>query len=270
RRMLYEIRPACSLVGAAAEAFTEEEFEDLLQLAKLEPRSLERRIAHAPFFTRREYPDMPMPANRRAALFHRFGGYGITLATRLIRDGVQATDDLRDALADLSGLADLRKLLLNHFGNRRDLIKLRRVIDQVRALPMRLDAHLAGPERVALADAVAEVERLALNEHAFQELTVLQHHYDGRLGLSAQQVTELLRVTGEHGQHITARLGLPAQASVAEMAEHARHRLAYWSQTAADPTADGGSREVSRLLQRSYERILHHIERARLHLEMSL
>ncbi|MFF2348254.1 dynamin family protein [Kitasatospora sp. NPDC058115] len=262
-RLMYDLRPLCSLVGAAAGQLTEADHADLAELATVEPALLARRAARGPYFTTRPYPDLPVPADRRAHLFGLLAGYGLTLACGLIRDGVEDLPTLRAELDRRSGLADFRRLLADHFGARADLIKLRRIVDRARTLPDTLAADLLPPDppsaarlRAAVDRAVGRFVDLEVQQHAFRELTVLRDCYDGRLtGLSADDLLELRRVIGEFGTTTAARLGLPEAASRPALRRHALARLAHWSTLTADPTFAGPTRRACQVLRRSYERL---------------
>lgn len=268
RRLLYELRPLCSLVGAAAGTCTEVDLADLTELARLDPGLLARQVARAPLFTTRDYPDLPVPVARRRALFDRFGGYGIVLACSLVRQGVDDLATLQAELDQRSGLAGFRRLLVDHFGNRADLITLKGLIEQVRALPRRLGDGLDPYDTRRLVQAVRAFEQLALNEHAFTELDVLRGYYDGLIDFDPPEVAELLAVTGEHGTSVADRLGLPASAGLTEMRTRAQERLAYWSLVTADPALPGRTATAARVVRRSYDRFVHHIGRAVQELEM--
>lgn len=266
RRLLYDVKPVCSLVGAAAGACGEEHLEALRLLAKVPEKTLAARVSRGPFFCTREYADLPLPAARRKPLFDLLGAWGIVLATRLVREGVDSLDQLRDQLLARSGMSDLREVVGAHFGNRAYLIKLQHVIDKVRGLPREVGGQ--GSMADAVAAVVNDFERLALNEPAFAELTVLRHHYNGRLQFGDREVEELLRVTGEHGVWITDRLGLASDATLDDMYATARQRLDHWARLTTDPTLYGETKASAHTLRRSYERLVFHVGEARRHLEL--
>jgi hypothetical protein len=110
--------------------------------------------------------------------------------------------------------------------------------------------------------AVAEVTKLGFAEHAFAELAVLHHHYDGGLELTAAEAAELLRVTGEQGTSPAARLGLPEGAGADDLLRRARARLAVWASYTADPSHSGPTRRAGQSIQRSYELIIAEITAA--------
>ncbi|MEV7176475.1 hypothetical protein [Kitasatospora sp. NPDC093679] len=259
-RLMYDLRPVCSLVGAAAGQLTEQDFADLTALAAVEPALLAKRAARGPYFTTRPYPDLPVPADRRARLFGLLAGYGLTLACGLVRDGVHRLPELRTELDRRSGLADFRLLLADHFGARADLLKLRRIVDRAHTLPALLppatDAA-AARDRAAVDRAVGRFVDLEVQQHAFRELTVLRDCYDGRLtGLSDPDRLELRRVAGEYGTDPAARLGLPAGTPRPELHHRAVTRLAHWAAMTAEPAHSGPDRRACQVLRRSLERLV--------------
>ncbi|MGD0705840.1 MAG: dynamin family protein [Trebonia sp.] len=255
-RLLFELRPVASLVGAGAATLTEDEYGDLAALARLAPDLLARRVALGPLFTGRNYDDMPVPPARRRALFGKLGGYGIVLSCGLIRDGLDSRAGLRQELIDRSGMAAFKRLLGGHFGNHADAIKLQRVIAVLQERQRLMLPDLPPKQRLRMDSAVAEVTRLGFAEHAFAELAVLQHHYDGRLELTAAEAAELLRVTGEQGTSVGARLGLPEEVGAGVLLRQARERLVAWASYSADPSHSGPTRRAGQTIQRSYELII--------------
>ncbi|WP_433043232.1 dynamin family protein [Dactylosporangium sp. CS-033363] len=256
RRVLYEVRPIASLVAAAAATFTEDELGDLIGLSTVDPSTLERRLRRGPFFATREYDDLPVPPQRRAALLRRFGQYGIWLAAGLVRDGARDAAELRAELTARSGLPGFRALLTGHFGNRAELIKLRGALDLAYRLRDRRAAALGPHERAVLLDACAPLLALDRDEHAFRELEVLRLYYDDALAFTPDDAADLLRVTGEHGTAPADRLGLPSPAAPPELLAAARARLGEWAARDLDPLYEGRTRRAVQVVRRSYERLV--------------
>lgn len=251
RRLLFELGPVAGLLGSAASTFTEEDHADLVTLSRLDQDALARHVRRGPHFAGRELPDVPVPAARRAALLARFGAYGIVTACCLVREDAEDIGALRAELLERSGVQDFRRLLLDHFGNRADVIKVNRAVQQARSLTGRLPAGL----RPALSDLTA----LEFREHAFLELAVLRDHYAGRLSLGARETEELLRVTGEHGTSPAARLGLPEGTGAGALAEGAGAGVGRWARADALGEHSGASRGAVRVIRRSYELLLHRV-----------
>ncbi|MEV5978336.1 dynamin family protein [Streptomyces sp. NPDC052114] len=261
RRLLYDLCPLASLVGAAAGSCTEEDFADLTALSALTPSELADRVYFGAEFVSADLPHVPVSAARRLALHTRFGGYGIVLAARLIREGADTRETLRAELHRGSGMADFRALLTDHFGHRAELVKLARAVQHVRGLPER--AGGSPRARATLERAVADVTRLAHAEHAFAELAVLRGHYSGAVSLDPPDAADLLRITGEYGHAPHALLGLPADAAAPELTARARERLTHWAGLTADPVHSGATRRACQVVRRSYELLVGRLERHR-------
>jgi hypothetical protein len=261
-RLLFELRPVASLVGAGAATLSEDDYSDLTELARLEADLLARRAALGPLFTSRKSDDLPIHAARRHDLFARLGGYGIVMSCRLIRDGLDNLGELREQLVALSGISAFRNLLTGHFGNRADVIKLQRVIAALQDQQQPILSAMPPRQRLRADIAVAEVTRLGFAEHTFAELAVLQRHYDGLLELTDTEAAELLQVTGEHGSSVAARLGLPAGAAADMLLRRARERHAQWAAYTADPSHSGPTRRAGQTVLRSYELLIDEISAA--------
>jgi len=263
RSLLFEITPVAGKLAAAAGVLTDEDYADLQSLSRVASATLKKRLGFGPGFKTEPYPDLPLAAGRRAELFDQFSAYGIWLASELIggRDANSAAQ-LRELLAHRSGLTALRRLLLDHFGHRADIIKLRRVIDDVASLPDRLAPSTDRRELDQLRRAVAEITRLD-QVPAFRELDTLRAYWAKELTLSAEEGEELHRVAGERGVALTDQLGLPPGTPFAELAAAAAARHEYWSGAAEDPLYRGATHAAARVMQNAYDRITGQIRDAR-------
>ncbi|GAB3983404.1 isoniazid-induced dynamin-like GTPase IniC [Actinoallomurus acanthiterrae] len=261
RRLLYRLVPVAGLMGAAAMTMDATEHADLVELARLAPDRLVRRVRRGPSFATGEFPDVAVSAPRRAALLRRFSGYGIVLACELIRAGVCDVEELRTELYDRSGLSGFRRLLVEHFGGRTDLLKLNRICHMVLSLPQRLAPRLSGQDRATLTAAVGDFMAILQREEGLsRELKTLRDHYEGLLDLNEADVEEMLRVTGERGSSIRDRLGLPATATWKELAAFARDRLSHWAALGLDPGYSGPTRTAIRVVRRAYDRLVEEID----------
>jgi hypothetical protein len=257
-RYLYHIYPLASLVGEAAVTLDKTDFADLTALAAVDRHVLEGALGFGPAFAVAGETSLPVPPARRGVMFDRFSAYGIALACELLRDGVNGLDELRDQLAIRSGLTAFRESLVEHFGHRADLIKLQRLVAQARTISAALGRGLASPDRIVLDAAAAEVTRLEFKEHAFSEIAVLRHFYDGELDVSEEAAVDLLRVTGERGASTAARLGLPETATTDELRRRAAEGHARWSARATEAVA-GPTHFAGLTMRRSYEHLIHDI-----------
>jgi hypothetical protein len=263
RGLLFEITPVAGKLAAAAGVLTQTDYADLESLARVPAATLKKRLRFGPSFRTEPYPDLPLPASRRAELFDQLSAYGIALACELI-GGTDAPgpDELRVLLADRSGLTALRRLLLDHFGHRADIIKLRRVLDDVAGLPGRLAASVDPRELDKLRHAAAEITRLE-QEPAFRELAVLRRYWARELTLTAEEGEELHRVAGERGTGLADQLGLPSGAPQPELAAMAAARHEHWSGAVHDPLYAGDSHAAAVVMLNAYDRIISQLKTAR-------
>lgn len=254
--LLFEITPVAGKLAAAAGVLTDADYADLETLSRVPSATLTKRLGFGPGFQTKPYPDLPLPADRRCELFDQFSGYGIAVACKLIggRDAANP-QQLRELLADRSGLSALRRLLLDHFGHRADIIKLRRVIDDVAGLPGRLAATTDARGLDLVGQAAAEITALD-QEPAFRELDMLRLCWEKKLTFSPSEGEELHRVAGERGIGLIDLLGLPAGAPAAEMTAKAAARHAYWADAVLDPRYAGNTHAAATVMLNAYDRII--------------
>ncbi|MFE4831045.1 dynamin family protein [Streptomyces sp. NPDC056672] len=259
RRILFELVPVAGLLATGAAACTERDAADLVQLSRVAPALLEARVRRGPYFASRDYPDLPVGTERRAALLRRFGGYGTVLACALARDGLTDRAGLREELLRRSGVVRLGQVLTEHFGNRADLVKLDAAVQEMGELPA-LGGQGAEPwMRWRLEEAADQVTRLRLTEHAFRELALLRRVYDGSVVLTAQELSEVLRITGEYGDSPAVRLGLPADSGRSSLISAALRQQAYWAGVDLDAARGPATAEAVRTVRRGYDLLLNRI-----------
>lgn len=268
RRHFYTIAPVCGLLAFGAQTMTAQEFETLVELASL-PR-FDRIIQHQQRFCEREYEDMPISTGRREAALQRMGQYGVWQAVSLIREGIDDQAVLTNKLLETSGLPALRDLIVSHFGYRAFLIKLNSAIQRVNACCFRERQRLHGTELEIIKEIDGKFEALETQEHAFQELRVLQSYYEGKLDFAPDEIAHLLEVTGEYGTTCRERLGFGQDASVEEMLPFAQERMKKWHLRANDPFgAEPLTLQAARVLARSYEHLVYHLQEAKKHLDLA-
>jgi hypothetical protein len=259
RRLLYELHPIASKIAEAAGTFTvEEDFPDLVELAtsrKIAPKDLAGRVANARRWSRGEIDGVSVTADRRKSLLERFTGCGVVLACHLIREGVDDPAKLREQLRQISGLTKFRQTLVDHFGERADLIKLDRLIERTGGLCDDQRMTLTAVQEDILDEATSLITGLRSAQPAFNERAALRAHYERRLVFDDEQTKEMLRLFGESpgGRSIADRLGLPG-ASPRQLAEHALARSVYWREQ-IDLGAPGETREACRTLSSSYNHL---------------
>jgi hypothetical protein len=254
-RLVYEIRPVAGLMAAGAATLTDDDLAELQEIARTPRDELGHQLGNADRFAQKY----------ATALFSRLSGYGVMTACDIVRDGGVGLAALRHELDRRSGMAAFRELLVGHFGNRAELIKLNQAFGRLQAMPADLEPALTARERLLLHDAVRDLSKRALSESTrYRELEVLRAYYDGRLTLSAADGADLLRATGEHGDRLSDRLGLPPGSTVDELKAVALRQSRHWAELDVLGGANGPTRLAIAVLRRTYDRILTElIERSR-------
>ncbi len=267
-RIFYTIKPVAARVALGAYGLDAGQLTWLADLARLEPRWLATALSDEALFVTRT--GLPTPPPARRALMGRLGPWGIHLACEALRDGL-GEEELRAHLVAESGMDDLRTLVMSHFGDRANLIKLNQAVRSVRSA---LAERTENPDP-ALARSVEAVgrriEELERSEQGFAELAALSAYYRGQLtDLSPTEVEHLLEVTGEKGTHCAHRLGLsPGEATLPAMAAEAARRVRYWAMRSNDPMLGRRSREAARTVLRGYDRVSQQVAAAQDLLEMT-
>jgi hypothetical protein len=220
RSMLFEVVPVCGKLAETAAGISEAELADLRQLAVLPKDKVELSLLSAQVFLR-EDRGLPLTAGRRGELYEAFTGYGLKTALCLVRDdGHMTVADLRERLAQASGISGLRDRLTNHFARRADLLKARLTGELMIAAHRALRRNLTPSDQRVL-DRVTAMLTAYQQELGLAELDLLQRLQTGALPASPADREEILRLIGEYGTAVHTRLGLPPGAPLAELAARA-------------------------------------------------
>jgi len=167
---------------------------------------------------------------RGAEVLRRFPPAALTVARDAIRDGqVDNVPGLARLLSERSGLDRLAATLTEHVAADGDLVVARRVVRGMTALCRR-----GVPEALS-----REVERLALTSRELAEFAVLDALRRGSLVLPDS--ADAIRLLGGSGRGPRERLGLPADASSADIAAAAAAAGRLWQRHADGRQA--GARE---------------------------
>lgn len=132
KRRFYALRPVSGLIGAGAQTLAPDDLAAIRTLASLGDEDLRDLLRNAKRFVQRDDEDVPIAADERKQLFGRLGTYGILLAARIARNGGEDPARLTAELLQQSGVDELRKLVVSHFGRRAYLIKLSTALRRVR------------------------------------------------------------------------------------------------------------------------------------------
>jgi hypothetical protein len=228
RSVLFDVEPVCSLLAEAAAGLDEADLHDLATLADPRfERLLEGSLVSAQVFL---LPDLGLPLvpERRIALRDSFTGYGLAVATRLIRnDKIDTVAELREQLEQASGITRVRSRLTDHFAHRSDLLKIRLTADLLTRKERRLRRELGSVDQRALAGVTSMITGFR-NELGLAELDVLQRIMTEVVSVSDADREEILLLIGEYGRSVYARLGLPSSTPMAELSTRAGELHERW------------------------------------------
>jgi len=254
-RMFFRIHPVAALASAGAQALAGDELGWLDELARVEPQRLATALSDANWFSQADQiSGVALPREARGALVSHLGAWG-TLKAALYRRGGTPPDELRQRMDIDSGVADVRRTLLEHFGNRSAVIKLDQAlrdisghIDRLRMSAVTTRTPLPPVTR----DVAGIVERVRLSSSELPELAVLEDYYQGRLNLDEADLAEVLQVTGERGRSVAARLGMPDGTPLAALIAQADARAGAWANRGEVLGLDGTAAAAAAQIATSY------------------
>lgn len=262
RSMLFEVVPVCGKLAETSAGLGAAELDDLRQLAKMPKDAIELSLRSAQVFLR-EDRGLPLTAQRRGELYEAFTGYGLTVATCMVREDENITaSQLRERLAAASGISGLRDRLTDHFAHRADLLKARLTGELMLRAHRSLRRDLGPDDRRAL-DGVTAMVTAYRGEIGLAELDLLQRLQTGALPVSEADREEILRLIGEYGTAVHARVGLPAETPLAELAARADALHERWLLSGPGIL----DRESAEVLVRRCNNLRKNIRDARSHLE---
>ena len=265
RRMFFRILPVAALVSAGALTLDEERLSWLDDLSGVEPRRLAAALSDANWFAKAErIGAIGLTRTARATLIASLGAWGTLKAALYRRDQVPVAE-LRERLDVDCGVADVRRTLVEHFGNRAAALKLDQALRDIahRITTVRMEAVRSRSAAAPMLDAVAGLlEQIRLSDSELPEIAVLENYYRGRLKLSEADVAEILRVTGEHGRSVTARLGEPEGTPLPALVKLADDRSGMWANRAEVLGLDGATAAAARQISASYGQLSRRIQTA--------
>lgn len=246
RTLCAAVLPVAGLLAETGLTLREDEAAALRTIAQVEDQELAALLLSADRF--RQPSATPLTAETRDELLKRFGLFGVRFAVTEIRAGRATTAvALSRALVDISGLAELRRLLNESFLPRARALKARSAVAGLRQLARRW----AGTDSAAAARLNADLERLAASAHQFAELRLAHLVMSGAVTLDPDEQTELKRLTGARSS--AERAGLAPDAPSDEVASASLAAIDRWRSKGEDPLADPLTSEVAEIVSRSYE-----------------
>ncbi|MGZ4492507.1 MAG: dynamin family protein [Nocardioidaceae bacterium] len=249
RRLCPMVIPVAGLLGQASATLREQEYRALATLAALPEAAMQDLLLTADRLTRVDAAS-DLSQLERMHLVDRLGLFGVRLTTMLIRTGeVRSATELAVRLADLSGLGELRGVLLQQFTERSRLLQARSALAAVRAVVRR-----GGCSDPGLLEAAAE--EVMASAHEFVEVRLLNELRGGFVQVPDHLEQEMDRLFGGSGHSTAARLGLPESATPQERRVVALEALARWQQVATSPLSDRPLQLAAQGITRTCEGIL--------------
>ncbi|SHP44416.1 Isoniazid inductible gene protein IniC [Mycobacteroides abscessus subsp. abscessus] len=238
--------PVAGLLALTARTLRHAEFVALQRLAELDPQVLAKALLSVDRFVR-EDDSLPVDAQTRAALLHRFGMFGIRISVAVMRVGVTDATGLAEELLERSGLVELHNIIANQFGQRAGILKSHTALLSARRVLTTYPVH--GGRRV-----IDDIDPLLADTHAFDELRLLAELSSRSTTLTEHETMLIRRLLGSFGTDAAARLGLDETRSDPRRA--ALDAVGRWRARAEHPLNDPFTSRLCLAAVRSAEGIL--------------
>jgi 50S ribosome-binding GTPase len=246
RTLCAAVLPVAGLLAETGLTLREDEAAALRTIAQLMDDELAGLLLSADRF--RETSATSLTAETRGELLKRFGMFGVRFAASEIRAGRAPTAvALSRRLVDVSGIAELRRVLNEFFLPRARALKARSALSGLRQLARRWE----GTDSAAAVRLNADLERLEASAHQFAELRLAHLVLSGAVTLDAAEQAEVKRLTAASSSAEKAGLGPHARSD--EVARASLAAVDRWRSKAEDPLADPLTSEVAEIVSRSYE-----------------
>jgi energy-coupling factor transporter ATP-binding protein EcfA2 len=248
RRLCQTVVPVAGLLAQGAVTLRDDEVVTLRALASAPAEAVAWALASAERFSRSASDVLPSTPDRQWLLL-RFGLFGVRAAIGHLRDRpLLSTTRLGAALAETSGLEQLRRTIDAQLLSRPDVLKARSVLTDAKAV-----LRSQPPPRVGWL--LTDVERIESAAHELNELRVLHAIDAGVVHLAPDDVDEARRLLGVDGADPIVRLGLDPAADV-DVRAAADLALRRWRRRTIDPTAAPLELHASATIVRTCEGIL--------------
>jgi hypothetical protein len=245
RALCASVTPLAGLLAETGLTLREDEVANLRSLATTEPETLELMLLSSDEFL--ELSRGELTVENRRDLLDRLGMFGLRLAIREIAAGHMTAATLGPRLVELSGLDDLRRIIVHHFVPRARALQARTALSSLRHLARSLRA--TDPGTATAID--REAERIEASAVEFAQLRATHLVTSGSVPVSDAERDELSTLLLDGA----AVPGLVAGASVDQVRAAALAAVSRWRTRAGDPLADPTFVEVCETAARSYEAI---------------
>jgi hypothetical protein len=245
RSLVHTVMPVAGLLAETAATMGDAEFADLAEIAKASDGATMPLMLSAGRFVSPSRAVSVSPDARRR-LLGMLGMYGIRLSLETLRAGEADRLALCNVLRERSGLADLRRLLLTQFAQRRDVLKADGALRAIETVT-RNDPIPAAP-RLRQA-----VERLRAGAHELTELRLLTELRTGSVQAPAEQLAVMERLLGGQGASVADRLNLRPDAPFETVQAAITGMHGHWRRVAQNSLIDPSFSRAAQVLQRTCE-----------------
>jgi hypothetical protein len=249
-RFTAEVAAVVPVVGLLAEtaetaALTETDARHLAALAGLDPLALEPLLWSADRFVE---GDAPVGRAERERLLALLDLYGIERALAYAREGDSSATRLRQRLAGLSGIAEVRRAVTSLFNAKDDVLKVRSVLDLLYRLSYR---NREGADPRLLLELRSKVEGLRLDPsmHRVAELEAWHAVCSGKITLPEALRLDLQRLVAPASAAARLGVGEGDPDAMRQAAIAAMNRWRAFMVSDADPAQAGLARVVLRSFQ---------------------
>lgn len=246
RGLVQTVAPVAALLALAAHGLTESDLQAVRELSSMTPTDRQALMLTTDRFVSGPHA-AGLPNEQRADLLSRFGLFGLRLSvSALLRLPDLTASELSELLRAVSGVDDLRSLLVTRFARRADVIKFH-------AAQLSIEAVVAGDPVEGSEGLLGDLERVSASMHELAELRLVNALRSGAVPLELSELIRAERIAGGDGPDVVQRLDLPSDAGRQEQIEAAVEALRAWQVKAESPMSPRPVVQASRVLVRSCE-----------------
>ena len=258
---LYDIIPVAAKAVEAACEIDDRYWGYLVELSKTQPEELVSVMQLLSDWNEDEDGALPISLDAFREMTGALSQYGIYSICCAIRQGVERGEPLRAYLYEKSGVKHVSDVVLRHFGNRSDLIKLNYIICRLQSCFWKLKQESVSENvRLISGRILEDLQKIREGEQAFLELDLLEDYYNRRFSFEdGEDERQFLEITGEFGDSCEARLGMAEGCSIKELCKEAHKRSQHWNGIANNLGYPEALCRAAEIIGRSCEKMHFHL-----------
>lgn len=264
RKSFYTILPITALPAQGVASLDNAIYSLFKKLSILDDEDLFQVCSNAEIFCEMDIGEFVINQEERRKLFDIYGRYGIYYITNLVRKGFDV-EHIKKSVFFKMGLEDLLNIVINHFGNRADIIKAKIILNRLMVISQEINVNKKNADETEneISKYIENsTDEILSQEHCFKELNMVKLYYNHNISLSEDDEEELLCITGEYGYNCEARLGVEeGTKSIKELKEIAYKKMKKWSKRSNAPLVKRNEKKLAAVLKRSCEIIYYHLEK---------